>query len=886
MGFFFATMYKKSMRKEDKNLKIRGARTNNLKSVNVDIPLNKITCLGGPSGSGKTSLAFHTINNESRRRFLNSFPNNVKFFADKPAPVDVDEIFPVLPVFSLPQINPVIGSRAVVADTMGLTELTSHLYSKYSLEVCPIHQTPLVQESFENLISKKLKLKTEEKIFFYLKKIDYEEVFGSGIFPSRVWDNEQKKDILFESKFEVWELLRVKFPKLKKLNDLFESYPLLKEKTLMVRVENGDFKKISLKSKKTCPSCDFQSDGKTFPSAFSPYNALGACRECNGYGATLEYDIEKLVDKDLSVNDGAISFLNYKPFSHFLSDLKKSMKKKKYSLDKEINELGKEFTDFLYKGDKDFVGFNSLFKYLDRKKYKRNVRIYMRKIQKEELCSVCKGSRLKPEIYSRVLKINNDKILKLGDLYKLTINQLKSYLENFLTYKDNYQKQIVSKLQGTLEIAQEIGLGNLSLMRKTKSLSSGEYQRLLLLKYLSFEGTNALFIFDEPSIGLSNKEQKQLLFGFKKICDQGNTIIIIDHSSFLQQKSDQLILMGPQAGKFGGEIVFQGKPSSFFQTQKTPKLSRQKIKSKKDILKIDKIKIRDFEFKKIEVPLERITWVHGEAGSGKSSCFVQGLANYLSHRLTGQKIGDEFPEVKGVKLPSKLEDVKVIESNLNRYSSRSTVGSSTELFSIVRKHFLNTPYAKALGLKDGHLSANSELGQCSACEGRGIKIIEMQYLEDIVLECEDCKGKKLKPRYASLSDGNLSVSEAYSMPLHELLPKIRLTPKFQRIWEYIQILKLDYLSLDRTVNSLSGGEKQRIYLLSCLVKNLKNTILFFENLSFGLSENDLVGICDFLQNLLSTGNSIVVLDSNPLFSQICHGEFRFHSYGHFESITH
>lgn len=272
-----------------------------------------------------------------------------------------------------------------------------------------------------------------------------------------------------------------------------------------------------------------------------------------------------------------------------------------------------------------------------------------------------------------------------------------------------------------------------------------------------------------------------------------------------------------------------------------------------------------------------MVWVTGDSGSGKSANLIKIMANTLYQRLHSEWLEDDLFSVKSVKSPQKFEDIFVISSDLNRFTSRSSVGTITEFASVIRKHFLKLPVSKSMNLKEGHFSCNSELGMCPRCEGKGSIVIEMQYLEDIILECEDCKGLKIKPLYANISDGKMTVAEAYNLPLNQVLERIQLTPKFRRIWEYLKILNLDYLSLDRGLNTLSGGEKQRIYLLSKLMKTIQNSLLIFENLSFGLSEKELKMLGIFLQDLLQFKNTILIIDSSKHFEHLATSKLEFTS---------
>ena len=853
----------------EKEIIIKGARVNNLKSVDLKIPINKLTCISGPSGSGKSSLAFHTLFAESKRRFLNSFPTYLKFFSDRPAPVDVDLIEPVLPVFGLPQINPVVGTRSTVADTMHLTELLQNLFYMSSEEVCPYHKVLLERSSISQSVAKQYnKLSENDVLYFLTPREDFITFLKDSPFPNRSLDKIENKIRTFEKDDELWELVRIKFKNIDSLDKKLKPYFDKKVPVLIFdgRSVSGLNSDLSI----ACPNGDYIGSISKQLSLFSPYNALGACEECNGFGANLVYDENKLLRKELSIRDGGAKFLEYKRFGSLIEDLKKEMKKQGYSLDKPIGKLPKKFMTLLYEGAGVWCGLNELFEYLESKKYKASVRIFIRGIQKEEECLTCGGSRLNTKVHNYYLFEKFD--LSYKDSWQLTIVELHNFLKKSrakLLNKNDSNKKILNQIINLLDVANGIGLGHLKINRKSKSVSAGEYQRLLLLKYLSYEGTGSLFIFDEPSLGLSRKELKILQNGLYKLIESGNTIVLVEHNKFFHEHSDYFISMGPNAGKFGGEVLYQGKYEKFPQKNSVGKIEKPKvITSKRDWVKIEGASLYNKTYKEIKFPSGEIIQVIGDSGSGKSSVFVNTFANKLNHDLTGEPLNVKVGDYKKISYPKNIENVIVVDANLNRYSSRSTVGSLTGLFTTVRKHFLNTPFAKSMGLKEGHLSANSNLGQCPSCEGKGVKIVEMQFLEDIILKCEDCDGKKIKPIYATLSDGSVTVYEAFSTPLSSIIPEVKLTPKFRRIWEYMKILNLDYLSLDRTVSSLSGGEKQRLYLLSKLEKEVKNSVLIFENISFGLSDLELAKMSEFFKELIKLNNTIIIIDQDEFLGQL------------------
>jgi len=784
----------------------------------------------------------------------------------------VDSIHPVLPVFGLPQINPIIGTRSVAADIMHLTEHLQGLFFQAGQQLCPKHRLPLKSYEISTAIQALISKKSSEKDVFYIltSRDSFITHLQNTPFPSRSLASEDALVVEdFDKGHEFWELIRFKQ---KHINNLEKKMLIYKENKIplyLFQKESQTFIEIKFDDNVYCPKCDFEGLSNYSMSHFSPYNALGACNNCQGFGATLEYDEEKLFNKELSLKEEGIKFLYSKRFLGLPEKMMKVAKKKKISITKNLIEQDQAFWSFIYDGEGEWPGVDAILKYYEGKRYKANVRIFLRGIQKEVLCSSCNGSRVNPDIDS--FHLFHEVQSTYYDLSKMNIEELLNFFtENrkSLNAKSTTTDKLFKKILNTLQLACDIGLGHLQTNRKSKSVSAGEYQRLLLLKYFSYEGTGALFIFDEPSLGLADDECKKLLTGFNNLIAQGNTIIIIDHLSFFQKKSDYFILMGPGAGINGGKVMFEGDFNKLVAPKKEKVQAAKVIDSKRNWIEVKKPKVHDKEFASFKLPLNEIVHVKGRSGSGKSACLVNTLANHIHHDLKGQYLNKVRGIASSIKYKQDFEDIIIVDANLNRYTNRSTVGSMTSIFTVVRRHFLKTPYAKSMGLKEGHLSSNSELGQCPKCEGKGVNIVEMQFLEDIILECEDCRGRKLKPLYADLTAGNLSLYEAYSRPLNEVIDQIELTPKFRRIWEFMKILKLDYLSLERTVSSLSGGEKQRLYLLSRLQKEVKNSIVFFENISFGLSHNELVGMCKFMHTLTKQDNSVIVIDQDPIFGEV------------------
>jgi excinuclease ABC subunit A len=861
-------------------IKVRGARTHNLKNIDIDISQGKITCIAGPSGSGKSSLAFHTLLTESKRRFINSLPTDMKFFWEIPHTVDVDSIYPVLPAWGLPQHNPVVNSRPVALDVLGGHERLQRIFMELGTFVCPDHHIPYQKFTTLETVVAGLKADkgTDDEVYhLFCKNEEYRRSVSSEINPSRSFD----KSVRDFNEEDLWyELFRVKKKNAESILQKFKETKLQEGAELLLFSLNQK-KKNQFKNniEYRCPVCSKKAATSkiTTVESLSPLNALGACPACEGHGATLVYDREKMVkDQTKSIKEGAINFLNFSHFAHMLPAFLKEAKKVGIDLDVPFQDLPQSVWKFLYEGNGKYEGFNEYFDYLKTQRYKKNIRIYMRSMQSEVICEACEGTRVNEEAGSVSLVLKNE-IVTFKDFLKLNFENsmnLLSRIKEDLLASLTYEKMLSTfeKLERLYSVSVNLGLGHLQNTRKVRSMSSSEYQRLLLSKYLSYEGSQSLFVLDEPSLGLSLSTQKKLIEYLRNLRDQGNTIIMVEHSEFLKSTSDELVLMGPYAGGRGGEVLYQGpyKEEKF----NFPKVDFD-LKGGKNFIELCDASIRGILKEKLTLQKNAINWVHGESGTGKTSFVVNIIANEVHKKVKGTRLSFEDYKFKKLKGINDLTDVIVINSSVDKISSRSTVATYTDLGGFVRKYFAGLEVSKKLGLKEGHFSANSELGQCSSCEGRGVKSVEMYFMEDVEFVCEDCQGKKLKPYYANISDGTMTVYEAFNHPLSEVLSHIRLTPKGKRIWEYFRILKLDYLSLDRTLVSLSGGERQRLQLLTLLDKKIQGALIIFENLTSGLSHHEYTPLAELLHQLSGSGNTVVVIDQNAFFSEISHHQIEF-----------
>ena len=858
------------------NIKVRGCRTNNLKNISVDIPINKVTCISGPSGSGKTSFAFHTLGNESRRRFLNSMPSSLNFFDRVPKEAEVDLIDPVLPVWILPQGNPIIGSRLSLVDQLELTTELAEIYFDSSSTKCLIHHEEvasrdvLLLRAIESFLEKSAE--ESDAFYFFVNK----EVYSSGIRPSRSFCSKTKKVIEFNEDESFAEAFRIKIKKdssTNKLKTRLEEISLLLSSSSEVLFYTNSLgeKYYALEAGDQCLSCN--KEGLSYAKSLTdliPFNGIGACSECGGYGANLHYSEKKFVKYQAkTLREGAISVFSYTHFSPWKKDLERELKKLKISLDEPYEKNKKKLWPILWNGIGSFPGFSYVIKKLEEKKYKRSVRILLRGLQSESLCGSCGGTRISPSAARHRLEID---FPSYGELLKLNIFDLYDVI-NRTSFEGRILK-LKNRISKKLKLAIELGLGHLKISTKLKALDSNEYQKSLLIRYLSYEGSGSLFVLDEPSVGLGLEEQKVLMKNLLKL-SKGNTVLVVDHSEFIKSKSSHILEFGPRAGSEGGKITYIGK------YRPPPLKKRLSFKSNSSL------KEKSFNFKKIKyegryiesfsIPKEDISQVHCEHNSFGKKVIRNVIANHLNSLLSDEFLNYDVDYSLNFSTKNlNLENIILFESTLSRGSSRSTVGTVLGLTPYLRKHFASLKVSKDLGLEKGHFSPNSDLGKCQNCDGKGFLQFDMQFIEDIQIPCDECNGRKLNRFFGNISDGNFTFYDSLNMPISELFNELPKTPKMIRVLEYLKVLNLDYLSLDRTLPSLSGGERLRIKLVKSLEKELKNSLLIFDNLSSGLSSIELESIQRLLLNLKEKGNTILILDRHEFFDSCRQISINFH----------
>lgn len=850
-------------------IEIKNARTNNLKDVSLKLPINKITCISGPSGSGKSSLAFHTIFSESKRRFMNSLPNSFRFFSEKPAKAEVDKIFPVLPAWVLPQNNPILSSRQNVADLLDLTRVSMKVFAVEGEVLCPEHGIRLdryaVADKIQNFMNES-KIKDVKAIHCFLKKTDYASVFDHTMQPSRSIKTKRSEINEYNESDNYYEIIRIRPNKLEDLEArLREINPNILRFNMIVRFSGlEEFIEVNSKSLYECSKCDFQSETKQISiDSLNVFSPLGACPSCKGYGSTYIFDRKKLIkDPSLSIDEGAVSIVESAHFDYYVPILRRELKKVGIDTTKPFSKLPQKVWKYLYDGVGQYPGFNAFFDYLERKKYKKTVRIFTKRIQTEIECPKCLGTRIKRENHN-VSLVKGKRQLGIQNLFQSTIEDCIEALKDF----DVKETQVdYNKIHEALKIASDLGIGYLPLSRKVKTLSASEYQRALLVKYFLFKGSGGLFVFDEPSLGLRIQEQKMILRYMRKLRDQSNTVLLVDHSDYFQSETDELVQIGPGAGPYGGEITYQGTPLKIEKIKK-PKFDDEIIESTN--LEIKEVEFFGNQLKELKIPTNQMTTVIGAPGVGKSKVFMDGISAFLAEHFENEQNTSKV-KIEKINGLSQFEGYNSIDGYSLKANSRSSVGTYLEILPEFRKYYAGLPAAKALALDKGHFSPNSAKGRCSSCEGRGYLEADMKYFETVQYACPDCGGLKLRPMYANISNAKYKYHEIIKKPFCEIYKEVGDNRKLSRINSVLENFRIDYLSMDRSLTSLSGGEKQRLKLAKYFLRERSHQILILENISFGLSLRELKHITSFLRQFCSGNNTVIVVDPNPLVATFSH----------------
>ena len=877
---------------------IKGARQHNLKNIDIELPKNEFIVITGVSGSGKSSLAFDTIYSEGQRRYVESLSAYARQFIGQMNKPEVDSIEGLSPAISIEQKTTNRNPRSTVGTITEVYDYLRLLFAHIGIAHCPICHTAVekqsVDEIVESIMSKfdegskiillspvvKDKKGTHKNIFLNLFKKGFVRARVNGEVLYLEEESELDKNKKHNIEVVVDRLV------LKKDEKDFESR-LTQSIEAAIELSNGklivnDGKTDYLYSENySCPNHEDVSIPELNPRLFSFNAPYGACPECKGLGKKLEVDENKLIENpDLSIEDGGMYIPGAMARKGYSWEIFRAMAKAAKDLTKKELDIIFYGYDEKFKfdytgGDFDFHGYKEYegaVKNLERRYYESFSEAQKEEIENrymvERICKVCKGKRLKDEVLA--VTVNDKNIMEICDMS--IKNSLDFFMNLSLTEKqEKIAKEILKEIRERLTFMTNVGLDYLTLSRETKTLSGGESQRIRLATQIGSGLTGVLYVLDEPSIGLHQKDNDKLLATLNRLKELGNTLIVVEHDEDTMMQADKILDIGPGAGTFGGEIVAFGSPKEIMKNKNS--ITGKFLSGKEEIeipkkrrkwnktLKLFGAKGNNLKNIDVEFPLGVMTVVTGVSGSGKSTLVNSTLYPILFNKLNKGKLYPlEYDKIEGLE---ELEKVINIDQTPIGRTPRSNPATYTKLFDDIRDIFAETQDAKLHGFKKGRFSFNVKGGRCEACQGAGILKIEMNFLPDVYVECEVCKGKRYNKETLDVYYKGKNIYDVLEMSVLEAYDFFKNIPTLERKLKVLIDVGLDYIKLGQPATTLSGGEAQRIKLATELSKMSKgNTVYILDEPTTGLHFQDIKKLLEVLNRLLEKGNTVIIIEHN------------------------
>lgn len=896
-----------------KSIHAWGVKQNNLKNIEVEIPLGSFTVICGPSGSGKSSLAFQTLYAEGQRRYIESLSSYSRQFLNKAPKPDLEGIENIPPALSIEQKNSVKTSRSTVGTTTELIDFLRLIFEKLGDVKCPTHKISLHADSpssgadrtlshFDGQrgyivapVPSKGRLMKGAKLLEFLKTEGFRRIYvpstkkpkwikGSDLTEAEVGtikDLEDPKLKTLPAKEFYVVIDRLQFSKEERgriadsISLAFATSLKASKETLYpeARVITTEGQQLLLSEDNSCSVCGFRFP--TLSTALFSFNSpVGACTDCNGFGNKLELDQEKVIpNPSLSLNQGALAPFAMPSAQYDRRELRAFCKKKKIDMDLPWEKLTKTQKKWIWEGTKDFYGVTGLFEYLEEKKYKMHVRVFLSRFKSPFTCSTCHGSRLKPEALQ--VKVGGKSI---GELSAYTLKELSLFMDS-LKLTDNQQlivKEPYRQISSRLKYLLDVGVGYLTTDRPTRTLSGGEYQRLQLAHQLGMGLSQTLFVLDEPTVGLHPRDTNRLVQVLKDLKELGNTLVVVEHDHDVILNANYVLEIGPGSGHLGGEVVFRGSSEKFLSDQdsltagyltgrlnKVPALNTRPVKMDqfKHSLSIEGCNGHNLKNVDVTIPLNRLVTVTGVSGSGKSTLVSKTIYPAVARHLGKEFIpGLDFKKAKGLE---QLKGVVLIDQSPIGKTARSNVLTYLKVFDSIRTIMASVSEAQSRGYSPGTFSLNVDGGRCPVCKGVGFETIDMLFMDDVEIQCEACDGKKYRDEILDITYKGKNIHQVLNMTVQEAMDFFVAYPN---IWRPLSVLKevgLDYLRIGQSASTFSGGESQRMKLARELItaKQLK-TLYVFDEPTTGLHFREVHLLLKVLHKLVESGGSVLLVEHN------------------------
>ncbi|WP_085902743.1 excinuclease ABC subunit UvrA [Kiloniella majae] len=891
---------------ESRTISVRGAREHNLKNVSVDLPRNELVVITGLSGSGKSSLAFDTIYAEGQRRYVESLSAYARQFLELMQKPDVDSIEGLSPAISIEQKTTSKNPRSTVGTVTEIYDYLRLLFARVGIPYSPATGLPIQSQSVSQMVDKVMEMESGTRLYllapivrgrkgeyrkeladlqvrgFQRVKVDG-ELYEIGDVPAL--DKKKKHDIEV-----VVDRVVVKDDIKTRLADSLETALGLADGIAFA--ENAKTGEQTIFSARyACPVSGFTID-EIEPRLFSFNNPFGACPACDGLGKTLIFDGDLIVpDQRVSLKEGAIAPWANSTSKYYLQTLKSLAEHYDFALDLAWNELpekiknlllngsGKEVIEMTYTdGNRSYQTkkpFEGIIPNMERRFRETDsdwVREELSKYQTKQPCQTCEGHRLKPEALA--VKIGKKHV---GEIAQLSIAEAEKWfneIPDILSDKENeIAVRILKEINERLYFLVNVGLDYLTLSRSSATLSGGESQRIRLASQIGSGLTGVLYVLDEPSIGLHQRDNARLLETLRRLRDLGNTVVVVEHDEDAIRTADYLVDMGPRAGKHGGQIVACGTPDEVMATEASltakyltgevsitlPEKRRKGHKGQK--IKVLKANENNLQNVSIDVPLGTFTCITGVSGSGKSTLILETLYKAVSRKLHNAKgQPGSHDAIEGLEFIDKVIDID--QSPIGR-TPRSNPATYTGAFSPIRDWFAGLPEAKTRGYKPGRFSFNVKGGRCEACQGDGVIKIEMHFLPDVYVECDVCKGKRYNRETLEILYKGKSISDVLHMNVDDGLEFFKAVPSIRNKLETLQRVGLGYVQVGQAATTLSGGEAQRVKLAKELSRRATGkTLYILDEPTTGLHFDDVKKLLEVLQSLVDQGNTILCIEHN------------------------
>tara|TARA_R100001460_G_scaffold102343_2_gene146834 strand:- start:32628 stop:35405 length:2778 start_codon:yes stop_codon:yes gene_type:complete len=867
-----------------KSILIQGAKLHNLKNISVAIPRNKLVVVTGLSGSGKSSLAFDTLYAEGQRRYVESLSSYARQFLGRLDKPKVDSIKGIAPAIAIEQKVNSTNPRSTVGTSTEIYDYLKLLYTRIGKTISPISGKEVKKDTTTDVINFIKKFPEGEKLLL-LAPILLEE--------GRTMENKIKalaqqgysRIKIKDEVLRIDELESKTFPKKIDLvidriitKDEEDFYNRLADAIEIAFFEGKGELYIEALSSKNITEFNnrFEADGMVFmePNVhlFSFNNPYGACPTCEGYGDVIGIDEDLVIPNTaLSIYENAIFPWRGESMSWYRDQLVNNAYKFDFPIHKPWFQLTDDQKQLVWDGNKYFEGLNSFFSFLESKSYKIQNRVMLSRYRGKTRCTTCKGKRLRPE--AGYVKINNTAI---QELVELPLNKTAEFFKNLKLseFDEKVAKRLLLEINNRLRFLQDVGLGYLTLNRKSNTLSGGESQRINLATSLGSSLVGSMYILDEPSIGLHPKDTERLIVVLQSLRDLGNTVIVVEHDEDIMKAADEIIDIGPEAGTFGGEVVAQGTYTEILQSDSlTAKYLNGEMEievPKKRRTSKNKITIsgaRQNNLKNIDVtfPLNVFTAVTGVSGSGKSTLVKKILYPALMREIGGyvEKPG-QFSEIKGDF--GTIKSIEFIDQNPIGRSSRSNPVTYIKAYDDIRNLYASQKLSDIRGYKAKHFSFNVDGGRCETCKGEGEVTIEMQFMADVHLLCDTCNGKRFKKEVLEVTFQNKNIDDILTMTVDDAVAFFgeQKQDKIAAKLQPLQDVGLGYVKLGQSSSTLSGGEAQRIKLASFLVKGTskEKTVFIFDEPTTGLHFHDIKKLLASFYALLDRGHTVIVVEHN------------------------